>query len=822
MRFFEALIPAFFALAEALLPLGEIILNALTWFLEWIANLDPKVLEGIVFAVITLVAAFQLAAGVMSVMIAIFTPFGSVVGAVVLAIVVLIGILVYLYTTSDTARAIINGVFKAIAFAVKFYFEKFLIPYWKLLAQIVMWVAGVIVDAWEKYIWPALKAFGDFMAWLWKNILHPVFTALGKIAVEVFQDIKWAWENILWPVFKVIAKIVWELWQLGFKVAFNLIKGGFTTMVDGIKFVWTKVLYPIISGIASALGIDLNGKSLKNGLVHAFQSAVGMIGTIWSKLKDLAKAPVDFLIKTVFNGGLIDGFNWLAGKLGMDTVEHIPWPPKGFANGGVDSYGVRPGYTPGRDTHLIAVGGGEAILRPELTRALGHDWVYAANARAKKGGVGGARSFLQGFKDGGIFWPTPGYAAGTPFGKKGPMWSSGYHTGQDFPAPVGTPIHAVMDGRVSSTAWSTWGGHLTRIITKGLGEWFYAHQSRQDVSVGQDVTANQIIGLVGATGNVTGPHLHLELRVGGRAVDPMRTLVGGMTGVPEQAQQENQSRLDKILSGLGKAAAAVKAAVSSPLDFLKGKIAGPLGDLKEKFGDNVFTRGLSKLPEKFMSALVDKIKGVVGIGGGEDMGPWNGSTSDLQRMVQQMAASKFGWSGGQWSALNWLVSHESSWNPNAQNPTSSAYGLFQVLDGTWNGFGPKTSDPAKQAQYGLEYIKQRYGSPEKAKAFWEGHHWYADGGVVPGGSEGGSQIGGMPDNGTMMYDNGGYLPPGLTTVVNLTGKPEPVFTAQQFEGMRGGAAGGIHYEPHFNASDLTADDVMDDFRFEVRRLGRGS
>jgi hypothetical protein len=59
-------------------------------------------------------------------------------------------------------------------------------------------------------------------------------------------------------------------------------------------------------------------------------------------------------------------------------------------------------------------------------------------------------------------------------------------------------------------------------------------------------------------------------------------------------------------------------------------------------------------------------------------------------------------------------------------------------------------------------------------------------------------------------------------VVNLTGKPEPVFTAQQFEGMRGGAAGGIHYEPHFNASDLTAGDVMDDFRFEVRRLGRGS
>jgi len=73
----------------------------------------------------------------------------------------------------------------------------------------------------------------------------------------------------------------------------------------------------------------------------------------------------------------------------------------------------------------------------------------------------------------------------------------------------------------------------------------------------------------------------------------------------------------------------------------------------------------------------------------------------------------------------------------------------------------------------------------------------------------------------MMYDNGGMLPPGLTTVVNLTGKPEPVFTSEQFANMQGGGSG-FTYAPTFNASELTADDVMDDFRFEMRRLGRGS
>jgi hypothetical protein len=814
MKFFEALAPALFALLEALLPLGEIILTALTAFLEWIASMDPKVLQGIVYTIITLVAAFQLAAGVMAALASIFLPFGSVVGVVVVAIVALIGILVYLYTTSDTARAIMNAVFKAIADAVKWYWDNILIPYWTLLWKIIKFTAGVLADAWTKVIWPTLKALADAMTWLWQKILNPVFTAFWNIVSKVFNDIKWVWENILWPVIKVIAKIIWELWSLAFKVAFEAIAKGFGILGSGIKWTWDHVIKPLFDLFMDVIG---------NQLVKSFETGTTLIGKAWDKLKDLAKAPIKFVLDTVFNHGLIDGFNWLADKLGMDKVAYIPIP-KGFANGGIDqSYGVRPGYTPGRDTHMIAVSGGEAILRPELTRALGSDWVYAANARAKKGGVGGAQKFLQGFKDGGVFWPTPGYKAGTPFGKKGPMWSSGYHTGQDFPAPVGTPIHAVMAGKVSSTAWSSWGGNLTRIITKGLGEWFYAHQSRQDVRTGQDVAANQIIGLVGATGNVTGPHLHLELRIGGRAVDPMRTLTGGMTGVGEkELPQEGQSRLEKILGGLGKAATAVRNAVASPLNWLKGKVEGPIHSMVDKFGDNWMTKGLKGLPEKFYGALIDRIKGFVG-GGDDTNGP--GSTmpqGEIQKMVAALAQSKYGWAGSQWDALNWLVAHESSWNPNAQNPTSSAYGLFQFLDGTWAPYGKKTSDPKLQAQYGLEYIKSRYGSPEKAKAFWEGHHWYADGGIVPGGEPVGNVGGGLPDNGTMMYDNGGYLPPGLTTVVNLTGKPEPVFTADQFEGMRGGAAGGIHYEPHFNASDLTADDVMDDFRFEVRRLGRGS
>ena len=134
-----------------------------------------------------------------------------------------------------------------------------------------------------------------------------------------------------------------------------------------------------------------------------------------------------------------------------------------------------------------------------------------------------------------------------------------------------------------------------------------------------------------------------------------------------------------------------------------------------------------------------------------------GSPSAVRAMVEGMAAAR-GWVGPEWSALDRLVQKESSWNPNAQNPTSTAYGLFQFLNSTWGPYGPKTSDPRLQAQYGFGYISDRYGSPSAALAFHLGHNWYNQGGpVLPYGS----------------YDGGGYLPTGLSLAYNGTGRPEP-------------------------------------------------
>lgn len=96
------------------------------------------------------------------------------------------------------------------------------------------------------------------------------------------------------------------------------------------------------------------------------------------------------------------------------------------------------------------------------------------------------------------------------------------------------------------------------------------------------------------------------------------------------------------------------------------------------------------------------------------------------KKIVNMVASSYGWgSGSEWDALSWIIDHESSWSNTAQNPHSTAYGLFQFLDGTWSSVGgKKTSDPTTQAQLGMKYIKSRYGDPIKAKAFWQAHNWY--------------------------------------------------------------------------------------------------
>ncbi|MEU6315272.1 M23 family metallopeptidase [Streptomyces sp. NPDC047014] len=124
---------------------------------------------------------------------------------------------------------------------------------------------------------------------------------------------------------------------------------------------------------------------------------------------------------------------------------------------------------------------------------------------------------------GGYSLPTSSYTLTSHYGVSGSMWSSGHHTGLDFAAPTGTPVKAVAAGKITSAGWSgAYGYRIVLQLADGTEVW-YCHLSSMSVTSGS-VGAGDTIGRVGATGNVTGPHLHLEVRKGGSTVDPLAWL----------------------------------------------------------------------------------------------------------------------------------------------------------------------------------------------------------------------------------------------------------------------------------------------------------
>lgn len=125
--------------------------------------------------------------------------------------------------------------------------------------------------------------------------------------------------------------------------------------------------------------------------------------------------------------------------------------------------------------------------------------------------------------------PVVGYTLTSRWGEVSSLWSS-YHTGLDFAAASGAEIWSIAHGVVIETTYDDSYGYLVKVeLDDGTQVW-YAHQTEYVVEEGQEVNPGDLIGYVGDTGNTTGPHLHLEVRVpdgteDGDDVDPYDALV---------------------------------------------------------------------------------------------------------------------------------------------------------------------------------------------------------------------------------------------------------------------------------------------------------
>jgi phage-related protein len=383
------------SVVAALAPLGGGVLSALSGVASWVASLPPVVIQGIavgIGAIVLGVKAWAVAQTILNVVLS-----KNPIGLIITLIAAVVGAILLAYNSSEDFRRVVDVVWKGVQDAISFAWNNVIKPvvealvtFWKTVlgpALSHFWenvvkpawasISAAISQAWTNHIQPALKAIWNFLTtvlgpkivWFQTTIVGPVFAKLGEI-------IKGAWTNIIWPALKAFfgfivndlaPKVTW-LWK-------NIIQPAFSTIGTIIKGAWDKVIKPTF---------DFLYKAIFETIPNGFKKGVSLIEGFWNGLKEVARKPVKFIVDTVYNNGIAAVWNAVAKTLKLPEL-----PLLKFAKGG-----IYPGYTPGKDVGMAAVSGGEAIMRPEWTRAVGKDYVNSANAAARSGGVGGVARFL--------------------------------------------------------------------------------------------------------------------------------------------------------------------------------------------------------------------------------------------------------------------------------------------------------------------------------------------------------------------------------------------------------------------------------------------
>jgi murein DD-endopeptidase MepM/ murein hydrolase activator NlpD len=180
-----------------------------------------------------------------------------------------------------------------------------------------------------------------------------------------------------------------------------------------------------------------------------------------------------------------------------------------------------------------AMGGGGANLgavapalsSPENTFGLLHDLLTGIESRLRIVSSDVERRNLLAASTPSI-WPTQGWLTSRTGGRTDPFTGEAdYHPGLDISADKGTPVYATADGTVTQASYSGAYGNLVVLDHQFGIETRYGHLSAFRTQRGQTVKRGELIGLVGATGRATGPHLHYEVRVNDRILNPLQFLL---------------------------------------------------------------------------------------------------------------------------------------------------------------------------------------------------------------------------------------------------------------------------------------------------------
>lgn len=594
--------------------------------------------------------------------------------------------------------------------------KTYLIVYFQLLWTVIQVVWKGIQIA-IKAAWVVIKAVFDAIVAFVKNVLGPVFT--------------WLWNNIIRPVWGFIKAYISTTWA-GIKIIFQAIVN-FVKNTLGPVFRWlkTNVIEPVWSGIKTAIDTVWKfvrdkvftpmANAVKNTLPNAFEKGKDAIGKAWDKVRNVAKKPVKFVIETVINKGIIDNFNKIAKVFNVDPIDKVSLP-KGFATGGWTGAGRK--YKPVGVVHAD-----EYVIRKEsqrkISRTHGRGFLDHMNRFGSIPGVGYAKGGKV--KGGTLIDAANWWIAKGARGSRHPAFGGAVRSGHSR-----NSLH--YQDRAVDLNYGPGGQNATEMA-------FF------DRWVGQFKSLFPGIRVIWrAPGHYN--HMHIDTGNGADIGNFSGAASGGASRLPSFLNPF-EGLFDKIKSGIKNAgqfgelvAGAAKKMVEAPIEWIKSK-ADLLGDVGETVRDVV--------------------------------------TSGTGRARGRAWATAQGWplGGARWKALDYIVTRESSWNPNAKNPRSSASGLGQFIDANarhYLGSAPMRKHPFDaQLNAIVRYTSDRFGGLVPAMEYWKRNKHYSGGGLVT----------------PTLFDKGGVLQPGTHLVANQTGKPEYILPAHVTDAlMSGGSSGG--------------------------------
>ncbi|MFF7329638.1 hypothetical protein [Streptomyces sp. NPDC008150] len=291
---------------------------------------------------------------------------------------------------------------------------------WWTAVKVYLTVAGVLfyaLGAAALWLWD--HAISPMIGWviagfkLWWTAIRVQFNLFTAGLKAIGDAAKGLWTKYIHPAISWIADGFKALYAVTLKPLFGHISDGLRVVGDWFKKLWKSYVSPAMSGIKSAMStaydhsikpLITNFKTIIGSLGKSFADAVAAIKRQWDKIKAISKAPIAFVVNTVYNKGLVGVWNKIASAFGAPKLTKYS-----FAEGG-----VMPGYTPGKDVHqfvsptggALELSGGESFFRPEFTRGVGSGFVSTMNSIAKSKGAQGVKAALAPVLGGSAPMPT--------------------------------------------------------------------------------------------------------------------------------------------------------------------------------------------------------------------------------------------------------------------------------------------------------------------------------------------------------------------------------------------------------------------------------